>query len=465
MSDVNYLSNNAAEDSYIAFIDSSMRDLSRYPSSSNFVSDFTVPFSDVFSVDVLDVKIPLSSYTIDGIYNHEFAYRFEDSSDWHLLRMPPGHYKSGDQLADVFNAVMDAQTDPSLPRVFMRTFTAYYRTHVFADQKDNYTQVSVASGGSLATFVAPADTSTPIFGTYASTSTAAVASGIATQHEQLLVSDPRSGNLASQYSQSLVNYTQQAEAGAQPLWAAGKLNFDFTGRVFFFADQPFSIHRELTTSKRVMGLAGASSIVIRSQRLEDLIKSNDPNVKRLTSLLTLIGLTKIDPAMLQKHFIFPESAVDLQGPRYIQMRCPEIESQWYRNRAYENHNMGLAIVAPTQGSLPFSLISTPSRRFHPISKLDRLTFRFETPEGRLVDFNGAEVLVTLAIRFYRPREVQTANSGALNPYYNADSFRYMTDHVLRDGDSSDEDPEFEPYPAPQYGYSFDRIKTGLHSRT
>jgi hypothetical protein len=460
MSDVHHLANNSVEDSYVAFIDSSMRDRMRYPSASSFVSEFTVPFTDVFSVDVVDIKVPSTPYTIDGTSNHEFGYRFEDSEDWHILRMPPGYYRTGEQLTEIFNAVMDVQTDPSLPRIFMRTFGSYYRTHVFADQTDNF---AVASTGSAST-VPVSYGSTQLFassGASPTLSNYAQTTGLGAQHSNFLVLNPRDTATISQpqFSKSFVNMTQQAKINSQEVWSAGRVDYDFTGRVFFFSDRPFQVSRELTTMHRTVGLESAREVV-RSATFADLSRSQDPNVVRLVNLLTLIGVTKLDPAMFQKHFVFPESVVDLQGPRYVHLRCPEIEAQWYRNRAYENYNMGLAVVASSPEQT-FSLISTPSRRFHPISKLDRLTFRFETSEGKMIDFNGADVLITLAIRFYRPPEAMFAKATSLNPKYDPDTFKYMTTEVFRDGDSSEEGEEYEAYPGDTRSYAFDRVQRGL----
>lgn len=146
--------------------------------------------------------------------------------------------------------------------------------------------------------------------------------------------------------------------------------------------------------------------------------------------------------------VSPSGIIDLFGERYIQLRCPEIEEHLHRSRAYEKYNVGLAII-PTSleyRNLSEKFVLLPSRSFHPIGRLKRMTFRFETASGELYNFNGIDHTVTIVVRYYKVNEVQQLDSYVQNPNYRLNYLDYVHENGFRDRSDSDEDDVEEAYP-------------------
>ena len=144
----------------------------------------------------------------------------------------------------------------------------------------------------------------------------------------------------------------------------------------------------------------------------------------------------------------PSGIIDLFGERYIQLRCPEIEEHLHRSRAYEKYNVGLAII-PTSleyRNLSEKFVLLPSRSFHPIGRLKRMTFRFETASGELYNFNGIDHTVTMIVRYYKVNEVQQLDSYVQNPNYRLNYLDYVHEHGFRDRSDSDDEGEGEYHP-------------------
>lgn len=133
--------------------------------------------------------------------------------------------------------------------------------------------------------------------------------------------------------------------------------------------------------------------------------------------------------------------VNLSGPRYVGIRCPEIESHMFRDRVNERCHAGLGMVQLRGYGFReqrFDFVSFPPRRFHPIGKLTKLTFRLERPDGTLYDSHGVDHTLLLVLKYYSLPTGggasggggQTARStgytgGMLNPEYNPDLRDYL----------------------------------------
>lgn len=143
----------------------------------------------------------------------------------------------------------------------------------------------------------------------------------------------------------------------------------------------------------------------------------------------------------------PNGIIDLFGERYIQLRCTEIEEHLHRNRAYEKYNVGLAIV-PTSleyRNLSERFVLLPSRTFHPIGRLKRMTFRFETSSGELYNFNGIDHTVTMIVRYFKVSEPQPMDAFLQNPRYRTNYLEYLHEH-MEDETDDDDASDLHPWP-------------------
>lgn len=146
------------------------------------------------------------------------------------------------------------------------------------------------------------------------------------------------------------------------------------------------------------------------------------------------------------HYLTAPGIYSLIGERYIVLRCPEIEENSYRSLAYSGNCLGLAkfqlgVVGYSDNRLDFSKV--PTREFHPVGKLQKLTLRFETASGKLYDFKGVNHNITFAIHYYEPNQVQNFSQSILNPNYNGDILKYMYHHDDQEQDSDDQDYEYD----------------------
>lgn len=118
----------------------------------------------------------------------------------------------------------------------------------------------------------------------------------------------------------------------------------------------------------------------------------------------------------------------LLGERYVVLRCPEIESHLFRSLSYDKFTMGLAkfdlhVQGYDENRLDFT--SLPPREFHPIGKLQSLTFEFRNPDGTLYNFRGINHTMTIVIRYHTPKQLKKFEKSDMNPEYDPDIFRYI----------------------------------------
>jgi hypothetical protein len=121
--------------------------------------------------------------------------------------------------------------------------------------------------------------------------------------------------------------------------------------------------------------------------------------------------------------------------KYILLKCKEIEDHLFQSRSFQRNSPGLAkFNLSTQGDerdqrLDFTTV--PVKEFHPIGKLTYLTFRFETYDGKLYNFNGLNHTLTFVIRYYVHPNVLKFESSVLNPHYDPNFLNWMNNNMYR----------------------------------
>jgi hypothetical protein len=94
--------------------------------------------------------------------------------------------------------------------------------------------------------------------------------------------------------------------------------------------------------------------------------------------------------------------VNIRGARYLKIRCLELETLIYRDRVGEPTTAGVGIVNIIGygfAEARYSFSSIPIQAFHPIGKLQKLTFRIERPDGSLYQTNGVDNTFLCALTF------------------------------------------------------------------
>jgi hypothetical protein len=147
------------------------------------------------------------------------------------------------------------------------------------------------------------------------------------------------------------------------------------------------------------------------------------------------------------NIIIGPGLVCFTGEKYVILRSPEIEEHSFGSLAYTNNNLGIAKFRTN--SLGFNdeklfITKIPIREFHPIGKLSKITFRFETAEKNLYDFKGINHNITLAIFYFEPtfKQKEEFNS-ILNPNYtnNFNDYKYINaeQEIINESDDDEDD--------------------------
>ena len=111
------------------------------------------------------------------------------------------------------------------------------------------------------------------------------------------------------------------------------------------------------------------------------------------------------------HEITPPGIVNLRGARYIKIRCNEIEQMISRDRVGEPSTAGIAMVnliGYGYQNSKYDFVHYPTKRFHPIGKLQKLTFRLERPDGTLYNTQGVDNSFLCALTY-----ISTPNTSSI----------------------------------------------------
>ena len=149
-----------------------------------------------------------------------------------------------------------------------------------------------------------------------------------------------------------------------------------------------------------------------------------------------------------KYIITSPGIVYFIGNKYIIMRCPEIEEHLYRSLSYSKNTLGIAKIRVDSvgiNSEKLTITKIPVREFHPIGKLSRMSFRFETSKGRLYDFKGLNHNIIFAIFYYEPIQKNTPKNSILNPEYKMNYLDYLYKQEEIEGDSDDGNEDGEDF--------------------
>ena len=155
-----------------------------------------------------------------------------------------------------------------------------------------------------------------------------------------------------------------------------------------------------------------------------------------------------DVSINDKYIITSPGIVYFIGNKYIIMRCPEIEEHLYRSLSYSKNTLGIAKIRVDSvgiNSEKLTITKIPVREFHPIGKLSRMSFRFETSKGRLYDFKGLNHNIIFAIFYYEPIQKNIPKNSILNPEYKMNYLDYLYKQEEIEGDSDDGNEDGEDF--------------------
>lgn len=491
MDDVQYLLKSAKEESYLLVVDSRARDTSVYPTPSEYDISFSSPFRNVFGLDLLDATVARTEYIVDTTTNAlEYVVAQPASfSDWNQgawvaaqrlagrkrrVELDPGDYTLP-QLVEHMNLKLAAAAGENEPPLTVAPDTnpSELNNKILFACSQPFTLLMGSSslrhtlgfGDPIATAVTADYASVPGWSVNltggASDTFLSVPSAVLPNSEALVATTgPLPGGHALQYATmgTVRQYFTSQTTGTLSRVLA---------YVYGVSDDPVVSLQVVRVSDDVV--VGTASSAVPVQDLNDVyvpvefvvsgggvlqagaayyvdmqvavgaagIYYNEDNLPVSGTRYmtvddeTMPGMQACCDVVLSAsgHIVRSPGLVNLTGPRYVNIRCPEIESHMFRDRINEKVHAGLGMVQLRSYGFRqqrFDFVSFPARRFHPLGKLSKMTFRLERPDGTLYDSHGVDHTLLLVLRYYSlPSASPSTHASSLNPHYVPDIRHHM----------------------------------------
>lgn len=477
MDDIGYLKTAGVEETYLFLADSSQRDKTSFPHANYYEVEFANPFRNVVGLDVVDVTFPRSDYTVDAVSN-TLAFAVNNVST--TVSIEPGDYNFP-QLVNALNLAL-AGTPLSAREL---TTPGELSNRIRFLSNDAFELRMGASG--LRTVLGFSD---PVVSTspaeYRPSNNWSFGLNVDTDRFFSVAVDPRSvtafaGPLPAvgyEVSNSSVVLQQRFTPSV-----GGSVN---QLRVRLTSDAGFGLSATVVGNNNavVATLAGSSPTARTDERDPFVLTANggalvagqayrvdlvsngagcrvyyeSPNVtlpggsfgsKFAGNLYFQLGTSSggvanaanlanttlqlcVDVVVqVSQQAVTSPGVVDLTGTRYVAIRSPEIEGHIYRDRFTEVYHTGLAMVKLGGFGLRETrpeFLRYPSRTFHPIAKLSKLTIRVEKPDGSLYDTRGVDHAILFSVRYlvvpHRPAAPDEPRR-VLYPDYDPDAQRWL----------------------------------------
>ena len=496
--DVDYLIQNAEKSSQILYIDSGLRDKIAYSQPNDYTIEFDQPFKFVYGFDVLDATLPVTMYNVD-LYNQNIALTIvKHNSASEILKDPEFYFKEiincksfledfALDKTELFFAIGDEDELSSYLGVVVEpneNYIMYFRkvlttseiqlhtlqstseflvfqynsvNYCVKNNSDNQIIIDNIDSGEYALIIEDGDISFVYFERY-----------LIDKNTYTAI------ETANSFTILVKNYIKTLEAS----------DYDITTLVNNLNDVLLPTKVELATTTSVAKLqakvAFSSTELFFINGLKgDLVKSlgfdiypgSVPNATTHTAWT--IGDNKfifgsIYDAKTGRYYMTSPGLVSLLGERFAVLRVKELEDHLSGSYSYMKMTPGVGMfkMVSTFGSLTnlrFDYTSVVRKPFHPIGKLPKLSFRFETPYGRLYDFKGVNHQLMVVVKFYVPTQKQKFTKSILNPNYDANLINYMTKHqsIQYHEKSSDDDESenFEIYKKDMKKYNYSSSET------
>jgi len=383
--DISYLRENSIKQTMVVLIDSKNRDFELYPDPNYYSINFNTPFKNVIGFDIIDTSIPRTMYSVDK-YNNSLYYYIHPNKE---------------------------QT----------SFDNFINNELNYDAK-NY---DPTYNGKFKLFeITPGDYTLPTF----------------IEH----FNDEIKTSLNNK------NIVLEASGLTQPT--------ELTDIIQFNCNYPFIFNMYDSTLAETLGfnlLVKKEFHNIKYSYYEKLtakkpIFDNNNFIKFSTILQSMRLYISFDdtksyiPDHPKPYHLIAPGMVCFTGEKYIVLRSPEIEEYSFGSLSYTNNNLGIAKLRTN--SLGFNderlyITKIPIREFHPVGKLSKLTFKFETSTGALYDFKGVNNNLTLAIYYFEPKFTNDKFNSILNPNYtsNFNNYKYTNaeQEIINENDDDEDD--------------------------
>lgn len=466
--DVDFLQENSTKNSVVAIVDSAERNKEIHKTPSEYTVDFDDPIRLVYGIEVLDATIPTTMYDID-FNNNRLQYLFFSFNN----NAPTTGSVEGDKQrisellteADTLNTFRDALASNNNVKLYIvsdvnghmnytvPTVISPSETHsilLFARR-----EVTLASAGIMV------GVPQSFTGAWITFQFANISYYISTTSSLASVITQKTFIISTNGTIIYYVFVNPEEGSISPLAVTDDPFYCvITKHVFIIENGNYSIndlaayisnfndHFEIRSTLTAGGLSFE-----KQSRFKFISKLNYPFILDMknSSCSTTIGFESVAQEPFAIHmpgnkymyfsnistdeiyYIDAPGVVNIDGPKYIVLRCKEVEDHIYSNYYSSKYSKGLGIFklisVNNVAFLRFDFVTLIKKPFHPIGKLSRLTFRFELPDGSLYDFKGVNHYMMLSINHFSPVMQKKSGPSVLNPNYEPDYISYMIKYM------------------------------------
>ena len=389
--DVKFLAARGSDASYLFLVDSATRDTTFHPDANEYVVHFNSPFENVVGIDLVDASVPRTEYVVESGAN---ALAFTYDGVAHTAVVTPGDYNLA-QLVETLKQVLPAgftvASTTSPAEISNRvTFSGVQPFTIDVAKSTIRTALGLGVGGVLHGSAAPLGATVPLL--TGPLPTTRVTVPLLPSVRQVFTAPaggvPSTCKLFASSTTSSTVTVSVARASDDVAVAQGSVE---VGAVGFQ-----QLECALTATGAVV--AGTEYYVQVGALNSDVrVYATGADVVCVSLGMAASGYVLDAPNL-----------VDLTGERYLCVRCPEVESHLYRDRAYETMHAGLGMVKLGGYGVQnqrYDFVSVPSRRLRtPLGKLRTLTIRLEKANGTLYATRGVDHHLLLAVHY---REVSS----------------------------------------------------------
>lgn len=450
MDDVNYLRQNASEESFLFVVDSSRRDTAVYEEPNEYEVHFKAPFRNVIGMDLVDATVPRTAYLVDDKHN---ALEYTCQGARKLASVPPGDYNVA-QLAEALTAALAADdiavAPTSSPAEVLGTLT-FTGTRPFTLHAATSSIRRAAGLGVADVPSAPAglaDT-VPVVATAASPADVLVSGVVRQSFVAAASGTPEAVTVSVQAASgervraAIVSTAGEAVAeGSLTLQAptileGGVVCVDCAFTTLFQPGEPYEATVTLTPAQDLeegrryfLVVGGVTGVYASGPDVSRPVGTQQGAWWQFTGWTTDTDALVASVLVRQTaHRVVCPKMVDLTGEPYVMVRCPEIEQQLYRDRAFETVHAGMGMIKLGNYGFReqrFDFVSFPPRRLPtPIAKLHKLTIRLEKGDGTLYDTKGINHYLIMVIRYLQLTKTPDTTTSMLNPKYDPNPLSYL----------------------------------------
>lgn len=493
--DVEYLLENCEKDSIPFFVDSSRRNKIYHPTPSEYQVSFPMPFRLVTGFDILDATIPTTMYNVD-LYNDtislsvlrkytrasadisEYEY-FRELSQSTIFSTIFEEKVPNNRLIIVYPEDMDPQVIADELRLDNDYPGALGYTQFIATRETMQNipfAIYISNEDPMVYYI---DYDNRKYGIYRSPANQPIIDILEDKNYHInrdetgafhiiyfkfyrsttsiidnLIENLEGPEQGLKVISRITNYYQTIERGNYDITLFRQYLYEQWKNVGIKVEATTAVDRKQGklkfSSEELVIFNGNKSTVRTNLGFETLPRNDESDLYSYVNVRDnlYVFVSNQRDAITNNWVLYPPGLCNLLGERYVILRCKEIEDHLLGSYAYMNYTPGIGMfkLAAVNDitNLRFDFVSLIRKPFHPIGKVSKLTFRFETANGLLYDFKGVNHQILFMMKMLVPAQKMKFERSVLNPNYDPDFVRYINNNkTVQYKEGSDDEEQFD----------------------